>query len=155
MENYLLDGPCYSARGSGAGLNRYKNSLKKRKELLAIICKQNKTWKIRMALYVVLNVLSVAAIGAMIIILVRNPADERGIFMFMSLAVVWAFVPFIIACSVKNTAKYKCAFPYSSFANGNLNLYDDRLEFVHWRVGKAEPAAYSSKRAVYKEEDAF
>lgn len=34
-------------------------------------------------------------------------------------------------------------------------LGEDTLEYAFWRVGPQEPAAYSSKRAVYREEDKF
>ena len=66
-----------------------------------------------------------------------------------------ACVPFFIGLSVKNTAKFKCALPYSSYANASLLLGEDALEYVFWRVGPREPAAYSSKHAVYKDEDKF
>lgn len=64
-------------------------------------------------------------------------------------------VPFFIACSVKNTANYECGFPYSSYANGTLLLNEQSLEYIFWRVEPHEPAAYSSKRAVYRDEDKF
>ena len=35
----------------------------------------------------------------------------------------------------------------------NLIMHDDRLEFIHRRVGKAEHAAYSAKQVVYRDED--
>lgn len=46
-------------------------------------------------------------------------------------------------------------FPYSSYANGILILSDESLQYVFWRVGPHEPAAYSSKRAVYNDKDKF
>ena len=36
-----------------------------------------------------------------------------------------------------------------------LLLGEDTLEYAFWRVGPQEPAAYSSKRAAYREEDKF
>lgn len=41
------------------------------------------------------------------------------------------------------------------YANASLLLGEDTLEYAFWRVGPQEPAAYSSKRAVYREEDKF
>lgn len=102
-----------------------------------------------------LKFLAVAIVVATCLMLVEHPLDAFGSFPFLAGAIAFGCVPFFISCSVKNTAKYKCAFPYSSFANGTLILNDDKLEFIHWRVGKSEPAAYSSKRAVYRDEDSF
>lgn len=136
-------------------MQEYQNSLNKRKEYLAQICKNNKSWKIRMFGHYVLVVIALIIIIGIAIMLVQHPLDVFGTFIFIAASVGFACIPYFISLSVKNTAKYKCAFPYSSFANGFLMLSDDKLEFVHWRVGKQEPAAYSSKRAVYKDEDKF
>lgn len=136
-------------------MQHFQNSLKIRKEYLAAICKQHKTWPIRMAFYIMLNVVTITIIVGVLLLLVNYPTDAVGVFMLFVSMIVLACIPFIISLSVRNTAKYKCAFPYSSFANGNLFLHSDKLEFVHWRVGKQEPAAYSSKRAVYRHEDRF
>ncbi len=134
---------------------QYQNSLEKRKEYLSVICKQHKTWPIRMALYIMLNVVTITIIAGVLLLLVNHPTDAFGVIMLIAAMIALACIPFIISRSVRNTAKYKCAFPYSSFANGTLILNDDKLEFIHWRVGKTEPAAYSSKRAVYRDEDSF
>lgn len=136
-------------------MQHFKNSLKMRKEYLARICKQHKTWKTRMAGFYFLNIIAIGIVVGICIMLIKHPLDAFGSFIFLAVGVAFGCVPFFISRSVKNTAKYKCAFPYSSFANGNLILHSDNLEFIHWRVGKEEPAAYSSKRAVYREEDSF
>lgn len=136
-------------------MKHFKNSIKIRKLYLAQICKQHKSWKIRMTFNFLLKFLAVAIVVCTCLMLVEHPLDALGSFTFLAGAIAFGCVPFFISCSVKNTAKYKCAFPYSSFANGNLILHSDKLEFIHWRVGKEEPAAYSSKRAVYRDEDSF
>lgn len=136
-------------------MQHFKNSLKIRKEYLAHICKQHKTWKARMAGFYFLNIIAIGIIAGIGVMLINHPLDAFGTFIFLAVGVAFGCVPFFISRSVKNTAKYKCAFPYSSFANGNLILHNDKLEFVHWRVGKEEPAAYSSKRAIYRDEDSF
>lgn len=136
-------------------MKHFKNSLKIRKEYLAHICKQHKTWKARMAGFYFLNIIAIGIIAGIGVTLINHPLDAFGTFIFLAVGVAFGCVPFFISRSVKNTAKYKCAFPYSSFANGNLILHNDKLEFVHWRVGKEEPAAYSSKRAIYRDEDSF
>lgn len=136
-------------------MQRYQNTLDKRKEYLNAICRSEKSWRFRMIVYYLLISLSIAIIISTVIMLIIHPLDAMGIFTFMCAAVAFSSIPFIISCSIKNTAKYKCAYPYSSFANGLLILHDDKLEYIHWRVGKSEPAAYSSKRAVYREEDSF
>lgn len=84
-----------------------------------------------------------------------NPTTIEGILAFSGAGICFSSIPFFIALSVKNTAKYKCGFPYSSYANASLLLNDDSLKYVFWRVGPHEPAAYSSTRAVYRDEDKF
>jgi len=108
-----------------------------------------------MTIYSILNLLAIAIVGSTVVILPPLLLDPTGMFIFFMIFMFFACIPFFIGCSVKNTAKYRCGFPYSSFANGNLILHDDKLEFIHWRVGMQEPAAYSSKRAVYRDEDSF
>ena len=130
-------------------------SLSKRKELLKIITHAHKQWKFRIALAVFLFVLSAAVIVGTAILLLMNPTTIEGILAFSGAGICFSSIPFFIALSVKNTAKYKCGFPYSSYANASLLLNDDSLEYVFWRVGPHEPAAYSSTRAVYRDEDKF
>lgn len=136
-------------------MQHFHNSIKIRKEYLARICRQHKTWKTRMLVFYLLNIVAIGIVAGICIMLINHPLDAFGSFIFLAVGVAFGCVPFFISRSVKNTAKYKCAFPYSSFANGNLILHSDKLEFIHWRVGKEEPAAYSSKRAVYRDEDSF
>jgi len=136
-------------------LLQYQNSLKKRKEYLSVICKQHKTWPIRIALYIILNVVTITIIAGVLLLLVEHPLDAFGSFTFLAGAICFACVPFFCAISVKNSAKYKCASPYSGMTNGKLLLTDECLEFVFWKASKEAPAAYSSKRAVYREEDSF
>lgn len=66
-----------------------------------------------------------------------------------------ACVPCFLGLTVKNKANYKCGLPYSSYTNGTLLLSKNNLEYVFWKVGPNEPAAYSSNRAVYHDEDKF
>ena len=87
--------------------------------------------------------------------LIRYPTILMGIVVFICYAISIGCFPFFIACSVKNTANYECGFPYSSYANGTLLLNEQSLEYIFWRVEPHEPAAYSSKRAVYRDKDKF
>ena len=68
---------------------------------------------------------------------------------------MFACVPFFIAIGTRNAMRYKKAYPYSSYANGQLTINDNQLIYNFWMVGRHEPAAYSSKRAVYHPEDMF
>lgn len=129
--------------------------LSRRKSILKTISHSHPQWKGRIALAGILILLAIGIISYTIILLINHHTTTFGIFIFLCVGVCLACVPFFIALSVKNTAKYKCALPYSSYANGSLLLCEDTLEYVFWRVGPREPAAYSSKRAVYKDEDKF
>ena len=129
--------------------------LSERKRILNKVSHNHPQWKGRIAAYVVLMLIAAAIICYTAVLLISNPTSAFGVFIFLCAAICIACVPFFIALSVKNTAKYKCALPYTSYANGSLLLYDDRLEYAFWRVGPREPAAYSSKRAVYNDEDKF
>lgn len=130
-------------------------SLKKRKELLKVIAKTDSSWRLRMFLTACLFILAVLILLAFIILLFVHPTNMMGIFIFILAGVMMACVPFFIALSIRNTAKYKCAFPYSSYANGTLILDENTLQYIFWQVGPTEPAAYSSSHAVYNDKDKF
>lgn len=136
-------------------MKMFTPSLEERKRIHSTLCKQNPKWKSRMALRTFLLILTVAIlVFAIVITLIYSKATINSIILIL-VGLGIASIPFIISLSVNNTAKYVCAFPYSSFANGILTLEDDLLEYTFWRVGSREPAAYSSKDAVFIEEDRF
>lgn len=128
--------------------------LSERKRIHKNICKKHPQWKWHITIHAILMFMAVAIAGYSVQIVFRY-SEVEGIYISLGVAICLGCVPFFTALSVKNTAKYKCAFPYSSYANGSLILNEDTLEYVFWRVGPREPAAYSSKHAVYRDEDKF
>ena len=130
-------------------------SLSRRKEILKRISHDHPQWKPRIAVAIVLWIVTMAVIAMAVFLLIQHPTSSEGIILIIGTGICFACVPHFIALSVKNKAKYKCGLPYTSYANGTLFLNDDSLEYLFWRVGPREPAAYSSKRAVYKDEDKF
>lgn len=136
-------------------MNTFSPSLSKRKNILKTISHSHSQWKGRIFLAGVLILLALGILSYTVVLLVNHRTSTFGIFIFLCAGVCLACVPFFIGLSVKNTAKFKCALPYSSYANASLLLGEDALEYVFWRVGPREPAAYSSKHAVYKDEDKF
>lgn len=133
----------------------FNSCLRKRKDALHLIAKSEPSWKYRKLLAISLFVLSILIIGAVLFLLLLNPTDATGVFIFICFAVIMACVPFFIAISTKNKAKYVCAYPYSSYANGILVLKEHELQYLFWQVGPREPAAYSSPRAIFNDEDKF
>lgn len=129
--------------------------LSERKRILKDVCRNHPQWKVRFSLATVLFIMAVGVLCGFAGLLMTHPTSTEGVAIFAGAAVCFACIPFAFALSVKNTAKYKCAFPYSGYANASLLLGEDTLEYVFWRVGPQEPAAYSSKRAVYRDEDKF
>ena len=129
--------------------------LSERKRILKNVCKKQPTWKLRIGFAALLFAASAFILIANCYLLITHPTDAEGVFIFTLGAIAFSCIPYICALSVKNTAKYRCGFPYSSYANGTLLLHSDGLEYIFWRVGPHEPAAYSSKRAVYREKDRF
>ena len=121
-------------------------NLSERKRILMNVCKSNPQWKIRVLAIVFLLVISVGILAFTVYLLLSHRTTAFGVFIFLCVGICLSCVPFFISISIKNSSKYKCAFPYSSYANGMLILSDERPH---------EPAAYSSKRAVYKDEDKF
>lgn len=130
-------------------------SLLERKRILKNICRANKQWKSRVVLSIVLMTMAIGIVVGTIILLVNHSTSTLGVFVFVCAGICFSSIPFFIALSVKNKAKYICGLPYSSYSNGMLLLRDDLLEYYFWKVGPNEPAAYSSKRAVYKDEDKY
>lgn len=135
-------------------MNVLTPDLSERKRILKNICQNHLQWKARTALVIVLSVLTIGVLMGTVYLIAMHPTLDV-ILAFGGSGIIFAFIPYAIAQSVKNTAKYKCAFPYTSYANATLLLNEDALEYVFWRVGPREPAAYSSKRAVYRDEDKF
>ena len=136
-------------------MTSFKPSLKKRKEIIKRVCKNSPSWRIRILCSVILFLFAGSIIIGAVILLLKHPTSADGVFIILCAGVCLACVPFFIAISVKNTAKYKCSLPYSSYANGTIVLNGSTMEYIYWKVGRNEPAAYSSKRAVYRDEDKF
>lgn len=111
-------------------------SLVKRDDYLKNIMRKHPHWKIRRAVMWFLYILSVMIILSFALLLVQHPTNKMGMFIFMCAAVCFACIPFFFACSVKNTAKYKCALPYSGRANESLHLTDKELIYRYYEMDK-------------------
>lgn len=133
----------------------FTQDLSERKRILRKICKTHNQWKLRMTIFIILNVVTLGICVFIAYLLFNFTLEVEGALLIIGVGVIFACVPFFISVSVKNKAKFKCALPYSSYANGTLVLKDKTLTYIFWRVGPNEPAAYSSKRAVYNDEDKF
>lgn len=134
-----------------------KQDLKKRKDFLNAIAKSKSSWKFRMILMILLFLMSIGIfVGVGYALLsAENTITTTTIVVFVMMAVCLACVPFFLGIHIKNSAKYSCAAPYSGMTNGTLLLEDNKLEYVFWKASKEAPAAYSSKRALYRDEDKF
>lgn len=133
----------------------FTQDLSERKRILRKICKTHNQWKLRMTIFIILNVVTLGICVFIAYLLFNFTLEVEGALLIIGVGVIFACVPFFISLSVKNKAKFKCALPYSSYENGTLVLKDKTLTYIFWRVGPNEPAAYSSKRAVYNDEDKF
>lgn len=132
----------------------FKPDVGKRKTILKAIACKHRQWHCRMFCMYMLFAMAILIIIGTVILLICHPTTPTGVLIFMATSGCFAVSPFVIGLSVKNTAKYKCAFPYSSYANGILLFEDDNLVYTFWTVGPNEPAAYSSTRAIYRCDDA-
>lgn len=133
----------------------FKPDLNQRKKLLRQQQEKHRQWPVRMAVVGGLFVIAACIPLGTVLLLVRHPTHLYGVLLFLGLSLGFACVPFFAAFGVKHSSQYKCGLPYSSYANGFLFLSDSTLEYVYWQVGREAPAAYSSKRAVYDDEDKF
>lgn len=133
----------------------FNSDLKKRKELLHKVAQTDPSWKVRMFFSVFLFICAPVILVGIGVLLILNPTTATGVFAFICFAFMMACIPFIAASAIKNQAKYKCAQPFSSYANGTLFLGKEDLQYVFWLVGPNEPAAYSSPRAVYRDASKF
>ena len=115
------------------GMKTLTPDLAERKRILKDICRNHPQWKIRIALATVLFIAAVGVLGGTIGLLIRHPTSVDGIMAFIGSAICIGCVPFFCGLSVKNTAKYWCAFPYTSYANASLLLGEDTLEYAFWR----------------------
>lgn len=133
----------------------FSPDLSERKRILKSICRNSVQWKVRITFSVILFILAFGIVVGSLILVINHNTTAFSVFIFLAVGICFACVPFFSAISIKTSAKYKCALPYSSYANGFLILNDDNLEYVFWKVSSDEPAAYSSKRAVYKDDDKY
>ncbi len=126
-----------------------KPDVDKRREYLKTICKSKKSWKVRIILHALCMFLAVGIAIAGIALLCIFEINHIGL---VAAALVTTFIvalfPYLIGLSVKNTAKFKCAEPYSGMANGHLYLEEDVLKYVYWMCSEYSPEAYSSKRKI-------
>lgn len=135
----------------------FQTDLTKRKAYLKRIAQNSSSWIIRMICFWVLIIMALGIVFGVCYVLVNSETtpEPATIMIFSLMAICLACIPFFLGLSVKNNAKYKCASPYSGMTNGTLFLTDDYLEFVFWKASREAPAAYSSKRAWYQDENKF
>ncbi len=124
-------------------MSEFTSCLAQRKRIHESIARSNKRWKIRMAAVVALCAVSAAVVIGTVVLLVRHPTTTEGVFLFCAAGFIFAFIPLICAVSIKNAAKYSCAYPYSSYANSSLTIDGDTLEYTYWLAGRDMRAAYS------------
>ena len=121
----------------------------KRREYLANICKSKKSWKLRILLHEFCMFLALGVVVAGVVILCVLGIKEIGLIAGVLVATfILALFFYLLGISVKNTAKYKCAEPYSGMANGHLYLEEDALRYVYWQCTEHAPEAYSTKKKV-------
>lgn len=130
-------------------------SLSERKRILKLVCNEHPRWRIWRGAYIALFILAAGLVIGCAAVLAWQRAIPEAVIAFMMTAFMLAAVPLSTGLCVRNVARYKCGLPYSSFANGTLQLGDDALEHVFWHVARNEWAAYSSRRAVYREQSKF
>lgn len=148
-ESVFAFGPKTQTRQNAQGIRLLKPDVNKRKEYLDTICKSKKSWKVRIILHVFCMFLAVGIVITGIVFICFMGIKEIGLLAGVLVAtLIAALLPYLIGLSVKNTAKYKCAEPYSGMANGHLYLEDDILKYVYWMCSEHSPEAYSSKKKI-------
>ena len=126
-----------------------KPDVDKRREYLKTICKSKKSWKARIILHAFCMFLAVGIVISGIVFICFIGIKEIGLLAGILVAtLIAALLPYLIGLSVKNSAKYKCAEPYSGMANGHLYLEEDVLKYVYWMCSEYSPEAYSSKKKI-------
>ena len=116
----------------------FETSLLKKHDYQKNIMRKHPAWKLRMTLMWILYSFSVAIILSFILLLIKHPTDNMGIFIFMCGAICFACIPFFIACSVKNTSKFKCGIPYTARMQEVLELTKDELIYRYFKINKHE-----------------
>ena len=129
-------------------------SLPERKRILNIICREHPQWKLRFTIAVALFVLAAGVLVYFAAMFIRHKVFGTTFLVFMTAVLIFACVPYAFGLWAKNSARYTCALPYSSYANGTLLLSEEKLDYVFWKVEKRDPAAFSRK-GVFSEQDRF
>lgn len=130
-------------------------SLSERKRILDEIRLKHPKWQTKNTLSVILKIIAAGIMIFFIWFVATHPVDVIDVLIILAVGLIFACIPFISGIAVKKSAKFKCALPYSSYANASLLLYEDRLEYVFWYLGSGDPGAYSSPRQKYADGDKF
>ena len=111
-------------------MNTFSPSLSKRKNILKTISHSHSQWKGRIFPCRSPNPTCLGILSYTVVLLVNHRYFYIWYFIFLFVVVCLCVFHFFIGLSVKNTAKFKCALPYSSYANASLLLGEDALEYV-------------------------
>lgn len=123
------------------------NDIKKRKVIHKAICKGNEEYQsLRMMYLVALAITVIICLFTALTIIFSKPLTLTVGLLTAGFGICFACIPFFIALSINHTARYKGAYPYSSYANGALMLDDEKLQYVFYKVGPNDPAAYSTRK---------
>lgn len=124
--------------------------------MLLKLAKSNNRWKLYSVLYWALIIISITVLSSMSIAIFVNLPKEKvlfTVFIFTMLIFILSIIPFLCAMAVRNTAKIKCAEPFSLRTQETMCLKEDVMEYSFYNATKHEAAAYSKKWATVDIED--
>ena len=125
-----------------------------RKRVLRELATKHPAWKRKVIFSILLFSVGIVIIAFTLRLIMTNTPRALGYFIFGVPGATFAIIPMIIGVIRYVSAKYDCALPYSSYANGTITLYEDRLEYVYWEIRKESPEAKTEKYLMKYPEEA-
>ncbi len=137
-----------------------KYDFQKRKKYLRNIAKKHKMWIPRHIGYWILVGLAVIIFVSFMILMTMLLCSAENTFEIQRAiicgvpGVTMGGMAYLFSVTTKHSAKYKCALPFSSYANGTFVIENDYVMYTFWKVNEY-PIDGQSKKKKHKEEDMF
>ncbi len=111
-------------------------------------------WKRRVFFSFLIFSVGIVIIAFTLKLIITNTPRVLGFLIYGVPGATFAIIPMIIGVIRYVTAKYECALPYSSYANGTITLFQDHLEYTYWEIRKETPEAKTEKYLMTYPEEA-
>ncbi|HHW93011.1 MAG TPA: hypothetical protein GX734_00720 [Clostridiaceae bacterium] len=112
-----------------------------RKRVMRELAIRHPAWKRKLLFCLFLLLVGFVIIALTVKLMVTQTPRAIGYLVFGVPGLTVAIIPIIYGVIRYVSAKHECALPYSSYGNGTITMFQDRLEFTYWEIRKETPEA--------------